>query len=109
MSAEADLMMEKVTRLPVDELLALRARIDSELQQKNAPVALQPTTQTAVAPVADSHPLIYKRTPQEIEEFLAAIMTPEELARVGQTDFSQKYIGPKSASEMLIEDREDRV
>lgn len=50
-------------------------------------------------------PGTYRRTPAEVEASLLAIMTPEELARMGRTNFDSYPITPKPISEMINEDR----
>lgn len=102
LSPEAGLIIEQVRNLSVEDLLAVRDTIEEELQYK------QPSAAQTASTASSGHALIYRRTPEEIEAFLATIMSPEELAQVGKTEFNRKTIGPKSASQMLIEDREDR-
>lgn len=104
MSADLSAVLTKLDELSFEELLTLQEQLTHRLKLK-APAPSQPVNQT-------SHrvkiPGAYRPTPAQIEARLAAILTPEELTRLGKTDFSKLPVGPKSASEMLNEDREDR-
>lgn len=53
-------------------------------------------------------PGAFRITKAEAEETLAKIFTSEELANLGKTDFSQLPPLPKSITEILDEEREDR-
>lgn len=105
MSADTDLISEKVRNLSVSELLNLQQIIIEELRKKTG-VAQNGEKSNSTGHVRLPH--AYRLTREEVEASLAVIFSPEELARLGKTDFSKLANGPKSASEMLIEDREDR-
>ncbi len=104
MNIDLDLVLAKVKGLSVSELLTLKETIQTELQQKQSEV--EPAQ--AGQPRRVIIPGAYRRSREEIEAQLATLFTPEEMAQIGKTDFSKIPIGPKSASEMINEDREDR-
>jgi hypothetical protein len=104
MSTDLDLVLTKVENLTLDELLTVQEKIIRQVRTRTVP----PTQPIPEPKKRVRLPHAYRRTAEEIEASLKAIFTPEELARMGQTDFSKIKIGPKSASEMLNEDREDR-
>ncbi len=114
MSVNLEQVLSQVRNLGVSELLTIQETITQELRRKTDPTQPVPDPTPTVEAGATSAPRrihlphAYRRTPEEIEASLAAIFTPEELAQIGTTDFSKLPIGPKSASEMLNEDREDR-
>jgi hypothetical protein len=54
-------------------------------------------------------PSAFRRTPEEVEESLASIFTPEQLAAAAAADLSNLANLSPSLSETLNEDREDRV
>jgi hypothetical protein len=105
MSADLDLISEKVANLSVDELLLLQERITSYLRQKVVPP--KPTT-AEEREAAWAKVFMPKPTPEQIEAEIAYIFPPEIRAEFGKTDWKNKVIEPKSASEMVNEDREDR-
>ncbi len=106
MSVELDLILSNIKKLSVEELTTIQETVAAELRQQ-AESILAPS-QYKASPLRIRLPHAYQVTAEEIEASLAAIFTPEELAQLGKTDFSKLPTGPKSASEMLNEDREDR-
>jgi len=104
MSIDLDLVLAKVKGLSVAELLTVKETIQSELQQKQS--ATEPAQ--AGQPQRVIIPGSYRPSKEQIEAELARLFTPEELAEMDKVDLSKIDIGPKSASEMINEDREDR-
>lgn len=104
MSADTELILEKLNRLSLDELLLVKAKIDEKIQQGETLINNLKTVQSATNP----RPQIYTRTKEEVEAFLSSVFTPEERAEIGKTDFSKVQLQGKSLSEMINEDREDR-
>ncbi len=117
MSADSQLIIEKLSNLSVAELLRVQENIIQQLKYKtgvNEAIA-NPTpakNRTEIESTSSPEQLklahAYCRTPQEIEERLATIFTPEELAQIGRRDFSNRRLEGKSLSQMVIEDRKDR-
>jgi hypothetical protein len=110
MSAILENILKEPEELTAQESLILLTRLSQHLQRKG----LTELGKASVAdPVGDQVGRVrlahaYHRTPEEIEANLAAIFTPEEVALIGKTDFTKFNIGPKSLSQTLNEDREDR-
>ncbi|HEX2913479.1 MAG TPA: hypothetical protein VH186_21935 [Chloroflexia bacterium] len=104
MSSETERILGKIPELSIAELLTLQETITQELRHKTG----------VEEPVPGSHVRLahaYRRTREEIEASLAAIFTPEELAQIGRRDFTKMPTDPtlKPLSQLVIEDREDRI
>jgi hypothetical protein len=107
MSADLDLITTKVVSLSVDELLTLQAQITDQLRHRINPN--KPLTTPAEREAIWAKVSLPKPTPEQLEADLAAMFPPELRAEFGKVDLRNKVIGPKSASEMVNEDREDRI
>jgi hypothetical protein len=110
MSAILENILKELEELTAQESLILLTRLSQHLQRKGLPELGNPSE---THPTGDQEGRVrlahaYRRTPDEIEASLAAIFTPEEVALIGKTDFTKFNIGPKSLSQTLNEDREDR-
>lgn len=110
MSSKLDEILPAVEELSVEELWSLQERVLNRLRAKTT-TSTNGNGQTKEAKLPDKHVVIpgaYRRSPEKIEAFLATIFTPEELARMGKTDFSKLPRPEKSITEIISEDREDR-
>jgi len=107
MSADTDLILEKVRNLSISELLIVQETIIWELRQKTRSTS-EPTPGRANGQRYIRIPGAYQPTREEVEASLARIFTPTELAEIGKRDFTKIDLGSKSLSEMVNEDREDR-
>jgi len=104
MSAKLELVLSEIKQLSLEELVVLQENLSLELRYKTQPPAqLQVQAGNRV-----KIPGAYRPTSEQVKATLAVLFAPEELARMGKTDFSKLPAGLKSASEMLNEDREDR-
>lgn len=107
MSTELAEALKHIENLSFDELLTLQEQVTRYLRAKSR----ASVTQTQANNQPNRRVIIpgaYQPTPEEIEASLAATFTPEEIAKIGTTDFKKLSLGPKSLSEMVNEDREDR-
>ena len=110
MSSTLEMLLEKVEDLSGQELLSLQERITSQLKIKVSPNGNgQVKKQASLSSDYVEIPGAYRLTPEQVKEIQQKIFTPEELANMGTTDFSNLPQGPKSLSQIVIEDREDRV
>jgi hypothetical protein len=111
MSPKLEILLNSLEELSAEELLILLEDLSKQLRQKavgnvNKPKqAVSATDREAIL----AKYFLPRPTPEEIEALLAQMFTPEERARFGTTDFSKLPVGHKSASQMIIEDREDRL
>lgn len=107
MGSDLEVFAEKIRGLSVEQLLSLQEEIINELRAKT-----QKNNGTNKRKEAQSTQRVsgfYRPSTEEIEAELAEIFTPEELAEVEATDLSNLPQGPKSLSQIVNEDREDRV
>src|SRR5438105_705147 len=108
MSAELELLVSKVKKLSIEELLTIQETIITELRHKT--MLENPVISTNLP--GNTSIFLPKLSPQEIEAELAEIFTPEELAEINAVDLSKLPLlpaGVKTLSEIVNEDREDRV
>jgi hypothetical protein len=103
MSADLELVLSKVENLELNELLMVQEKVLRQMKTKSSTAPSKGQSELKV-----KLPHAYRRTPEEVEASLASIFTSEELKNTGKTNFDSIQIGPKSASELLNEDREDR-
>lgn len=108
MSADLDLISAKVESLALDELLLLQERIIAQVRQRTIigdyKEQRQKEIEAAFAKITHPNP-----TPEQIEAYRARVFPTEIRAQMGYTDFSKIKIGPKTITQMIDEDREDRV
>ena len=110
MSANLEEVVSKVKELSSDELLTVQETVTAELRRKLPPKITpnQPhTTQEREALL--NHYFMPRPTLEELKAGLDRIFPAHLRAQMGQTDFSKLPTGPKSLSEMIVEDREDRL
>lgn len=114
MSSDLEETLVKLDKLSFDELLTLQEQLTLQLRAKK-----QPEEAPKIEPLPNEQPSHYVKIPgayqptkEQIEARLAAIFTTEELARIKPFDASKLRPLPpdaKSLSEIVNEDREDRV
>lgn len=110
MTADLTEWAAKVKELSADELLTIQEIVTAELRRKiatngNSKKADTPEEREAIL----SRYFMPQPTKEELEAYLKQMFPPEILALMGHTDFSKLPAGTKSLSEMIIEDREDRL
>ncbi len=101
-------VLNQLEQLSFDELLMVQEQVNRQIRTKPA-VSTSQTTAPASRRV--QIPGAYTPTIEQIEASIAKLhssLTPEELAELDKTDFTKLPVGPKSLSEMVNEDREDR-
>ncbi|NWJ98699.1 MAG: hypothetical protein HXX20_23370 [Chloroflexi bacterium] len=109
MTAELEELVAKVKNLSPDELLTIQETVTAELRRK---IAHSPEPKQADTP--QERAAILSRffrpqpSPEEIENQLARMFTPEDLARLKRVDLTQLPPlppGAKPLSQLIIEDR----
>jgi hypothetical protein len=107
MSALLDFILRRIDDLPDNE----REILIKRLQEKPLP----PPNNEIEAKLRYRRMLIAKHviphpeTEQEYQWMLHEMLTPEQIERLGTIDFDSLPQGKKILSEMIIEDREDRL
>lgn len=119
MNSNLEAVLEKIEELSTEELWTVVEHTNARLRQKtssnngtsshsNGVTDVQP--QTSIAEADSSFLLVggaYRPTKEQIEEDLAQIFTPQELAEIDNFDLSTLPELPKPLSHYLLEDRED--
>ena len=95
MTSELKDMLSKVDTLSEEDLKALQKHITDKLDKKDNKV--------------DLSKIGYRRSPEEIEAQLAEFLTPEELAGIDEDELDEPLNLPKTLTEYISEDREDRL
>ncbi len=110
MSAMLDHVLNEIKELSLEELLTLQRQIIDEVQTKALPAAPE-TVSTPAKPSQRSLviPQAYRRNPVDVEASLLAVFGPEQLAAMKEVDLTNLPPGSKTVTEMINEDREDRV
>lgn len=110
MSADLDLVLNKVKELKGDDLLTVLEEIVEQLRHEKQNNTNKRPTKYRNGTRSPASSTGYRPTSEEIEADLAEIFTPEELAEMEKVDLSKlpQWQGQKSLSEMINEDREDR-
>ncbi len=109
MSSDLQIVLAKVKALSGNELLTVLESVTTELRQKG--ITNGNTQPGSVA--EDEGNEIYYATPQEVEADLIALFGAERLAQI-RTEITGGILNnlptlPKSLSEYINEDREDRL
>jgi hypothetical protein len=94
MTSELKQVLSKVDTLSEEDLKALQKHISERLHQKDNKV--------------DLSKIGYRLSPEKIREQLSQVFSPEELAEATEDDFDEPLNLPKSLTEYISEDREDR-
>ena len=94
MTTELQEVLSKVDTLSKEDLKALQKHISEKLEQKPSTI--------------DLSKIGYRRSPEEIEAQLAEFLTPEELAAIDENVINEPLNLPKTLTEYISEDREDR-
>jgi hypothetical protein len=110
MSSKLESMKSELSELSVSELLSLMEQLAAELRHKTTTNGNTKPAKTKVEPQVQGVrlPHAYRPTKEQVEASLNAIFKPEDLAQMGRTDFSKLPPLPKTITEYLSEDREDR-
>ncbi len=106
--SELEILVEKIQHLSVRELLTLQEQIIAALRFKTNSSESEMSLNAVINPARRVEGF-YRPTVEEVEAELAEIFTAEELAEIANTDLSNLPQGTKSLSQMVNEDREDRV
>lgn len=88
-------MLSKVDTLSEEDLKALQKHISEKLERKDTTI--------------DLSKIGYRLSPQEIEAQLTEFLTPEDLAEIDENELSDFPVLPKTITEYISEDREDRL
>ena len=94
MTSELKDMLSKVDTLSQEDLLALQKHISEKLDKKDNKV--------------DLSKIGYRLSPEKMREQLLQVFTPEELAAADEYDIDEPLNLPKTLTEYISEDREDR-
>lgn len=95
MTASLEQMLSNIETMSEDDLETLQKRISEKLNKKNSKVDLSKVG--------------YRLSPNEIEARLAEFLTPEELADIDESELDDFPTLPKTITEYISEDREDRL
>ena len=107
-------IIEQVRRLSPRDMLSVQEAIVRELKQQiDAPTTAPEANYSESTTISPSRRVVIpgavQRTPEEIEELLSSMFTPEEREIMKRTDISNIQWGEKTMAEYINEDREDRV
>lgn len=107
MSGDLAIILSKVKNLSREELVALQEHVSGQL---NATASINKTQDKDKQATSQIHIAgAYQPRIEDIEASMAAMSTPEELAEMDRIDFDNLPSNGKSLSQMVIEDREDRL
>lgn len=95
MTSELKQVLSKVDTLSEEDLKALQKHISEKLERKETTI--------------DLSKIGYRRSTEEIETLLAEFLTPEELAGIDEYELDEPLNLPKTLTEYISEDREDRL
>lgn len=95
MTAKLEKMLSNLETMSNEDLETIQKRISEKLGKKDAKVDLSKVG--------------YRLSTQEIEAQLAEFLTPEELAEPTDDDLDEPLNLPKTLTEYISEDREDRL
>ncbi len=113
MSNKLEELGHELKELSVTELVSLIEQAAAELRRKtkdmpngNGPVEASQTEDPVQRGVHLAH--AYRPTKEEVEARMKRIFTPEELEEAAKVDLTQLPPLPKTITEYISEDREDR-
>jgi hypothetical protein len=101
MSNKLEELKAELEQLSADELRLLISQIEQLLKRKNE----------QTKPKSENKPILpsaFRITLEEVEDSLLKTFTPEELAEAAKVDLSKIPPLPKTITEYISEDREDR-
>lgn len=94
MATKLEEMLSNLDTLSREDLKALNKHISEKLDQEDSKV--------------DLYRFSYRMSPEKIREQLLQVFTPEELAEAEKYDINTPLNLPKTMTEYISEDREDR-
>jgi hypothetical protein len=106
MTSDLANVLKQVKNLSFDELLTLQEQIARQLRTKEPKHSTSKNGNSRRKVII---PGAYQPSIEEIETGFAATFTPEELAEMDKVDLENLPLGAKSLSEMVNEEREDRL
>jgi hypothetical protein len=118
MSAILEELIEKIDDLSADEAFILMKKLadkvsprpeNETVNQQPETADVKPTTESEREAIFAKYFLPRPKTPEERQQWIEKMLTPQQIARLGKTDFKKLTPGKKSLSQMIIEDREDRL
>jgi hypothetical protein len=95
MTAKLEQILSDIDTLSKADLRVVQKRVSEKLEQKNSKV--------------DLSKISYRLSPEKMQEQLAKIFSAEELAEPTPDDTDEPLNLPKSLTEYISEDREDRI
>jgi DNA-directed RNA polymerase subunit H (RpoH/RPB5) len=113
MSAIFDDIVDKIEHLSAEERNLLLEKL--KVKAESAPPPVSTEDEETQAKLRYREELIAKyvrpqpKTDEEYQEALRKMFTPEQIERLDKTDFMTLPPFKKPTSEMIIEDREDRL
>jgi hypothetical protein len=111
MSARLDPILERIDELSIEELWTLQERVINWLRTKTNGNGQVKKSEPTLAADHIKIPGAYRLTKQQAEAGLTYIFSPEELAQMETVDLEElkNRLLSKSLTEIISEDREDRV